>query len=182
MKESHSTSILENEIGRKQASLGKFRGHSTDVPFGGSGKHFLCFIKTDVNILNAFRRPSHSLGREAGSCPSYPSSGREGNDSTWECSSLESPPTTDDRGKSFQLDPAIRPGLAHSFTWIPGHKALFLSTASPCQVGKGAVCPLFLQPGVLACFLSRNLRLALRSILPASICFLYLALAEKALR
>ena len=132
---------------------------------GGHGAFFLCAsLKQMWNVLNAFPRSSHSWEERQVPHPFQAvTCGRK-----WfpQTSNLASPPPTENRGKSDPAQAESDPGLAHtlpsqllatacdvSWSWI-----YFLSTASPCRFLRavGLFYPLLLQPGVLACLLSRN--------------------------
>ena len=125
----------------------------------GHSFFFCASLKQMWNVLNAFPRPHHSW--EERQVPAHPIQAvtREGNDSPrpalW---SHHLPRRT--VGSQLQLDQRQTHGWRAHLP-LPGFLVLrtyFLSAASPCRVVKGQFCPLFLQPGALACFLSRNLK------------------------
>lgn len=120
------------------------------------------------NVLNAFPRSSHS--REERQIPAHPiqavTCGRK-----WfpQTSSLDSLPPTENRGKSAPAQPSVRSGAGTHSPLSPLSKSPFcfliltlISSPPPFPASLlragGLFCPLLLQPGVLACFLSRNLK------------------------
>ena len=130
------------------------------------------------NILNAFPRPSHSW--EERQVPAHPIQAvtREGNDSPRPALQSHCLPQTT-VGSQLQLDPASDPGLAraHPFAWIPGPQHLFPLHRLSLPGGEGAVLPsLFAAWCAFLLSFKEFKGWLLRSILPASICFLYLAL------
>jgi hypothetical protein len=95
-------------------------------------------------VLNAFPRPSHPEDRQV---PAHPiqavTCGRKWFLQT--SSLLDSLPPTEKRGKSASAKPSVRSWQEHT---LP----------SSLQRAEVLFCPFLLQPGMLACFLSRNLK------------------------
>lgn len=82
-------------------------------------------------------------------------------------------------GSQLQLNPASDPGLACTlpFAWIPGPQHLFPLRRLSLPGGEGAVLPsLFAAWCAFLLSFKEFKGWLLRSVLPASICFLYLAL------
>ena len=130
------------------------------------------------NILNAFHRPSHSW--EERQVPAHPiqAVAREGNDSPRPALWSHRPPQTT-VGSQPQLDPASDPGLARTPLRLDSWSSALISSPPPLPARWGRAVLPSLFAAWCACLLSfKEFKgWLLRSILPASICFLYLALA-----
>lgn len=162
VKQRHSTGIPANEICRKHA-------HSEDLLRGldwrPGGILSLCLIKTDVECSKCFLQIQPFLGRGVGSCPSDP--GRDiqkemipadqvsgfpaFHKEPWEVSCG----STQCQVRGWHTLPALSSEL-QPILFLPAPPL----PACVCVCGGAGVlfCPLLLQPAVLACLLSRNVK------------------------